>query len=757
MKEVLELLKKEFHPEVKNIRKLDGYANRNYRFECEGELFILKTYPFEPETLDMIKEETRVLNFLSRSDNFQTSKPIQWKNGELVGLFFLLNQKVIARILTFIDGTFLGDTKPKKSLYTQLGDGLADIDLALSEIKSYPLQAKRTDWNLIYFGDIKKHLPKIQNPSDAKLVRYFFLQFDENTREILHSLPRQLIHGDANEWNILTRDSKYYSLIDFGDCCYAPVICEVAIALTYLIYDKENPLEWTNDFLQAYHQKRPLGAIEVELLYDLIAARLCTSVCKSAESRSLDSENEYARISENFAFATLRKWICLSRDGVTRHFKKGLGMELTKIDSTKNELERRHQFLSKILSVSYKKPLSFTGSAFQYLYTKDGQTVLDAYNNIPHVGHCHPKVVEAGRKQMAKLNTNTRYLYDLLPKYAEKLLSKFPSNLNRVFFVNSGSAASDLAIRLAEKHTGRKNIMVMEHGYHGNTQIGIEVSDYKFSNSKGPGQAAHIFKTPLPDIYLGKYNNPETAGRQYATDAIEEMKSQSEHLGAFIAEPIVGCGGQVPLAPGYLAELYPAFRKQGGVCISDEVQTGFGRIGDHFWGFEAQGVIPDMVILGKPIGNGHPLGAVVCTQEISESFEKGVEFFSSFGGNPVSCAIGLSVLEVIEEEGLQQNAKEVGDHYMKLFRELSEQTDCIGDVRGSGLFIGVEIVKPGTKSPDQELASEIKNRLREENILISTDGPNDNVLKTKPPLCFTKENAEKVVETMAQVLKIDHT
>mgnify|MGYP001796276509 FL=1 len=224
-----------------------------------------------------------------------------------------------------------------------------------------------------------------------------------------------------------------------------------------------------------------------------------------------------------------------------------------------------------------------------------------------------------------------------------------------------------------------------------------------------------------------------------------------------MSEPVVGCGGQVPLAKGYLKELYPAIRAQGGVCISDEVQTGFGRLGDCFWGYEAQEDVPDIVILGKPIANGHPMGAVVCTSELADSFGKGVEFFSSFGGNPVSCAIANAVLNVIEEESLQQNAADVGNYYISLFRELQKSHQCIGDVRGSGLFIGIEIVKPGTKDPDPLLAAHIKNELRNNHILISTDGPYDSVLKSKPPLCFTKANAKTVVDQVKEVLEqYDH-
>ena len=387
------------------------------------------------------------------------------------------------------------------------------------------------------------------------------------------------------------------------------------------------------------------------------------------------------------------------------------------------------------------------------MYDTAGNTFLDAYNNIPHVGHSHPKVVKAGQQQLAKLNTNTRYLYDQLADYAEKLLSYFPKKLNRVFFVNSGSAASDLAIRMALYHTKAQQLMVMESGYHGNTRTAIEISDYKFNNPKGEGQKNHILKTPLPNTYQGKYAELKNAGELYGKDAVQQIHKNSECIAAFICEPVVGCAGQIPLAKGYLKEVYPAIRAQGGVCISDEVQTGFGRLGDYFWGYQAQDVIPDMVVLGKPIANGHPMGAVVCTEAIAKSFEKGVEFFSSFGGNPVSCAIASAVLDVIEEENLQQNAKVVGDYYQEELTQLAKKFDCIGDVRGYGLFIGIEIVKPGTKHPNTLLAKQLKNEMRKKHILLSTDGPFNNVIKSKPPLCFSKENVDTVVSNLERILE----
>ena len=317
------------------------------------------------------------------------------------------------------------------------------------------------------------------------------------------------------------------------------------------------------------------------------------------------------------------------------------------------------------------------------MYDYKGTTFLDAYNNIPHVGHNHPKVVEAAQKQLLKLNTNTRYLYDELAAYAHDLLSYFPPRLNKVFFVNSGSEASDLAIRIA-RFCSAKGVAVVEHGYHGHTQTGIEISDYKFNHPKGIGQADHIVKLPL----LSEQDCPHFSNRW---PEIEKQLEQSTDLAAFISESILGCAGQVPLLDGYLPKIYEQIRKGGGYCIADEVQTGFGRVGTHFWAFQQQNVIPDMVVIGKPMGNGHPMGAVICTSELADTFSEGVEFFSSFGGNPVSCVIGKAVLEVIAEEELQQQALQNGNYYLKSLDELKQIHEGIHEIRGSGLFVGVDL------------------------------------------------------------------
>ena len=754
MMKIDKLLQNEFGFKQVDIKKLNGYDNANYLIKTAIDKYIFKIYSFNDALLDLVKAENETLLFLQKNDHEKYPKPIPFLDGSYIKILTVAGEKKICRMLSFLEGDFLGDIKPTKGLFQSLGTILAKTDLKLQAFTNYTINSRQWEWNIQYLDLNKKYINDIPNAKDRNTVRYFFQQFEENVRPLLANLRKQIIPNDANEWNVLTKNGEVSGLIDFGDLAHSPLINELAIAITYACYDKENPLEWASIILKSYHKELSLEEKEISILYYLIAARLIISVCNSAHSRKINPDNKYASVSEKSAWKMLYHWLSINPINAEKTFRKAIGLNTKKILSVEKVIEKRRQYISPILSLSYNKPIYMDRSVFQYMYDAYGNTFLDAYNNIPHVGHSHPKVVEAGQKQMAKLNTNTRYLYDQLSEYAEKLLSKFPASLNKVYFVNSGSAASDLAIRMAKIHTGYEKLMVMEHGYHGHTQTATDISDYKFSNPKGQGQKDFILKTQIPDTYRGKYTaDDKDAGKKYAKEAIVQINNSDFPIAAFISEPIVGCGGQVPLADGYLKEIYPAVRKQGGICISDEVQTGFGRLGDYFWGFEAHNIIPDMVIVGKPMANGHPMGAVICTAEIAESFSKGVEFFSSFGGNPVSCAMATSVLEVIEEEKLQQNAKDVGDYYKSLLVELQNKYDCIGDVRGSGLFLGMEIIKKNSINPHVELAHHIKNELRSKNILISTDGPFDSVIKTKPPLCFTKENAKKVVDSIDEVLK----
>lgn len=427
---------------------------------------------------------------------------------------------------------------------------------------------------------------------------------------------------------------------------------------------------------------------------------------------------------------------------------------------TKAVLEARQSYTGRSLRTVYNEPLHIVRGEMQYLYDANGKRYLDGRNNVPHVGHSNPKVVDALKRQATVLNTNTTYLHENLVRYAERLCDKMPDPLSVCFFVNSGSEANELALRLAYAHTKQTELIVIDGAYHGNTGTLVGISPHKFDGPGGEGAPPHVHKVKTPDVYRGlfKSDNPE-AGEKYAMDVLKrilDLEGEEKGVAAFICEPLMGCAGQIIFPENYLRDAFGYVRDAGGVCIVDEVQVGFGRVGSHFWGFETQGVVPDIVTLGKPIGNGHPIGAVITTPEIAESFNTGMEFFSTTGGNTVSCAVGMAVLDVIEEDGLQKCAYEVGYYLIDELYKLKKKYNIIGDVRGLGLFIGVELVlNREILTPATEQASYVANRMKDLGILISTDGPFNNVLKIKPPLVFTRENAEFFAKTLDRVLAED--
>tara|TARA_B100000900_G_scaffold138622_1_gene117518 strand:- start:3298 stop:4584 length:1287 start_codon:yes stop_codon:yes gene_type:complete len=424
--------------------------------------------------------------------------------------------------------------------------------------------------------------------------------------------------------------------------------------------------------------------------------------------------------------------------------------------SDRNSLQKlRKKYLSQSFSLSYNEPLHLVSGKGQYLYDRQGNEYLDAVNNIQHVGHSHPKVTEAANEQFKKLNTNTRYLDETILDYARALTDKLPSNLNKCYFTNSGSESNDLALRIARNHSKSKETIVLEGAYHGHVTSLIEISPYKHDGPGGDGPPDYVHVVPMPDPYRGIYRGP-SSGLNYAAEVetiLDKIRSDNKRLSAFIFEPILGCGGQIIPPNGFLSSSFKMVRDNKGICISDEVQVGFGRMGDSFWGFETQDIVPDIVTLGKSIGNGHPLSVVVTSEELSDEFNNGMEYFNSFGGNPVSCAIGHAVLNVIEEEELQKNAFTVGSKLKSLLNELKSVHDIIGDVRGKGLFLGIEIIRDlETLKPDKQVTHKIVNEMRNRKILLSSDGPDHNVIKVKPPMVFNSSNALFFVETLDKVL-----
>lgn len=423
-------------------------------------------------------------------------------------------------------------------------------------------------------------------------------------------------------------------------------------------------------------------------------------------------------------------------------------------DKTKVLADRKMHFSSN-LSLTYSDPVMLVRGWKHHLFDEWGRPYLDAYNNVPHVGHAHPRIQAVAADQLKRMNSNTRYLHPAQTAFAEKILSKLPAPFEVCFFVNSGTEANELALRLARAHTGAKGMVTPDHGYHGNTTGVIDVSAYKFNAPGGSGQVDWVELIEVADDYRGSFKRDDPDRAQKFADlvdpAISTLQNNGHGVAGFIAETFPSVGGQIIPPKGYLAAVYKKIRAAGGLCIADEVQTGLGRLGDYYFGFEQQGALPDIVVIGKPIGNGHPLGVLVTTKAIADSFARGPEFFSTFGGSTLSCRIGKEVLDIVDDEGLQDNARLMGAKLSAGLKTLKLKYPCIGDVRGMGLFLGLELINQDGSEASITCAY-IKNRMRDHRILIGSEGPKDNILKIRPPLTIDDEGVGMILTTLDQIL-----
>jgi 4-aminobutyrate aminotransferase-like enzyme/Ser/Thr protein kinase RdoA (MazF antagonist) len=730
------------------IRPLDGHVDKNYLLYINSVPEYVLKLSRDLTDKPILKAQNLIFDQLGSLARYDFPQIITGLDGKSIYLYTDgEGDQYLARLLKYLPGEFLAKTDHSDDLLIEFGEFLAEMDKMLINFQSPEIMARHYEWDLQYFLEYADYLAYINDPTKRKIIEHFLLQYRENIFPVQHHLRKSVIHNDANDWNILSTEKRIIGAIDFGDAVYSFTISEVVVGATYIALETETPLQKISTVLEGYHRVLPLQDLEIKCIYYLLAARLCMSACQSAYLKRQRPDDTYVSIHEKAVWKLLSDWIAISPDYAENKFREACSLPARSQKPKERYIQKRNTLFSKALSLSYEDPIIMERGSFQYMFDRNGNTYLDCVNNIMHVGHCHPRVVHTGQRQMAKLNTNTRYLYDALNEYAEGLLDKFPSSLNKVFFVNSGSAASDLAIRLARNYTNKKELIVMDHGYHGNTTTGIEISPYKFKGRGGRGAEPHIHTAFLPGSdYENNYSEADLYGR------IDEFMTHP--VSAFICEPIVGCGGQVMLSKEYLKTIYKKVRDKNGLCIADEVQTGFGRVGSNFWAYELYDVVPDIVVLGKPMGNGHPIGAVVTTSEIARAFENGMEFFSSFGGNPVSCEIGKAVLEVIEEESLQDNALEVGHQLMEGFKSMQGDHEWIHDVRGAGLFLGIELIKKSdTGSPATKEAIAIINSMKSKGILLSTDGPYNNVIKIKPPICFSRDNADQLLDEFEKTIR----
>ena len=983
------------------LTRLDGEYDLNFLAQADdGQIYVLKA--MRPGCdYDLVDVQIGALAQIARSaPDLPLPRVIPAQNGaSCLSLADEAGNDRLVWLQTGLPGRCYAKSHPKTTaLVTEVGAVLAGVTRALKDF-DHPALHRDFKWDLMAADWVAAESGCISDPARRQLVDDICADF-ARLKPKLEALPRQAIHNDANDYNILVAGElgapqHISGLIDFGDMCAAPRICDLAIAAAYMVLDHPKPQQALTSLVAGYHAVNPLTAAELDLLWPLLRMRLAVSVVNSTlmaadnpddpyvtisqapawrfldqpaehpaliagrlratcglpvvdgadrvlaylekhsgsfapimnrdlsdvPMGSLSVENstwpqnpfdmpleEAAQVGAEFAGKDGSEWwlgyyneprliytapafrkgpykasdrrtvhlavdvfapagqalhapldgevlivedranhldyggviilkhltddgdpfytlyghldpecvtrltagdkiargqafcqlgnayqnggwaphvhfqIALSTDGIEADWPGvadpddlvlwnalcpnpapllNLPAEKTGYQPTDKTtvLSARKTHFGGNLSLTYQDPVMLLRGWKHHLFDEWGRPYLDAYNNVPHVGHAHPRIQAVAADQLKRMNSNTRYLHPAQTAFAEKVLSKMPEHLEVCFFVNSGTEANELALRLARAHTGAKGMVTPDHGYHGNTTGVIDVSAYKFNAKGGVGPSDWVELVEVADDYRGSFgrDDPERA-QNYANlvdDAIAKLRQAGHGIAGFIAETFPSVGGQIIPPKGYLAAVYEKIRKAGGVCIADEVQTGLGRLGDYYFGFEHQEASPDIVVMGKPIGNGHPLGVLVTTRDIAESFAQGPEFFSTFGGSNLSCRIGTEVLNIVDDEGLQENARLRGNELLSGLKDLQGRYPSIGDVRGMGLFIGVELINPDG-SEATAICSYLKNRMRDHRILIGSEGPKDNILKIRPPLTIDAEDIQMILETMDSILAEVH-
>jgi 4-aminobutyrate aminotransferase-like enzyme/Ser/Thr protein kinase RdoA (MazF antagonist) len=718
---------------------LPGEIDENAKItRSDGRDYLLRISPSETDGAALLVRQS----VLEAVAGVGVATPTTIKTVEGVTWAHLADGRT-AHLYTWVDGVAYSEAGRPPELAHEIGVAAGVIVNALAGLPAGPHPSGFL-WDLSDAGRIvREHLGTIDDSRRRRLIESALDRYDAIE---LGALPRQVVHNDLNDENVLVRDGVLSGVIDFGDAIETVRVAELAIACTYAMFDQDDPVGVATEVISGYRSVASLEDAEAEIFLDLILARLATSVTVSA---SRGGANPHHTISEDLAWDLVERLLTGDVDAIAEELAAAGGEVRTPSPLRTSLLERRST-LGPSLSLSYEEPLTIVRGNGQYLFDERGRRYLDCVNNVCHVGHSNPVVAAAGADQSFVLNTNTGYLHPEVLRYAERILATLPDHFDRVFLVNSGSEANELAIRLVRTATGRTDMVCLDYGYHGNTSTLIDVSPYKFNALGGAGQRTWVHVLPSPDPYrVPEFNSPGGAAiyRALADDVLDAAAPAG-----LIVEALPGCGGQIIPSPGLLDAAYDAVRARGGLIIADEVQTGFGRTG-QFWAFQRYNLEPDVVTMGKPAGNGHPLAVVATTRAIAEAFDDGMEYFNTFGGNPVSAAIGNAVLDEIERLDVVNHGRIVGERLLRSLARLADRHRAIGDVRGAGLYLGVELVEDrDSKHPATAVARAVVEYAKGQGVLLSSDGPFGNVIKIKPPMVFESADADRLVAVIDQAL-----
>jgi len=742
---------------------LGSERDQNFRLRSDNGAQLLLKIANVAEDPESLRFENAALAHIAQvAPDFPVPRVIRTVDGSDMTRFEQDNDTYWVRAISWVAGRTLRDVPIDEALRRQLGSSLAELGRALRGF-FHPAGNKQLLWDIRHTADLARWLEHIDDPSVRSLCEECIADFRSETLPQLPALRSQVIHNDLNASNVLVSDEPQPTItgvVDFGDMIHGPLVCDVAVGAAYQLLSGDDPLAGAIQFVEAYHRVNPLEPGEVGVLYDLIRARLVTTLIITAWRAGRYPENrDYILRNAHVAGAQLRLLCQSGATTATDRFARTCmpvrsPTRSSGTDEAEKMLKRRQALLGPAYRLFYRRPVHIVRGENVWLYDAQGKAYLDAYNNVPLVGHCHPKVVAALSDQAATLNTHTRYLHDTVLDYAEQLLAMFPADLDRVMFGCTGSEANELALRIARAHTGNAGVIVSQNAYHGNTTA---ISQLSPSYEAPETRADWVETIPPPDTYRRATGASEDeVAQEFLAEvnaAIDRLASRGIRPAALLLDAGFTSDGMFRAPASALAGAAELVRKAGGIYIADEVQAGFARFGATLWGFELHNVEPEIVTLGKPIGNGHPLAATIVRHDILESFASRGRYFNTFGGNPVSAAVGLAVLDAFHADELARNSRDVGEYLQQSLHQLAGQFDIIGDVRGSGLFAGADLVTdPVAKQHATEKASQVVNDMRERGVLISMIGPKANVLKIRPPLPFKRSHVDRVIETLSAVL-----
>lgn len=749
-------------------RRLGGEREQNFHLITdEGQEFVVKVASLE-EPVESLAFQIEALDHIARVDaGYPVPRVKRTLQGEAMGRLSHANgQMHTVRVLTFLAGRTLLD-RIKSSGHTLRAAELITLG-AMSGRLARALQGFQgrgspasMPWDLKNAPQLVERL-LIQMPERIRPVaRTLLPDLAKVTSEDLPKLRAQVIYNDFHESNVLADLTSGFSVqgvIDFGDMVYGPVVQDLAVTIASLIHWADDPVYAATCLARGYQRFVPLEADDLAVLRRLVLARLLLQVGIVSYQSSVngldtplgDLQAFYMNAIERIAQVTDAAFVAGMLPSVVP-----MSTAVSKVQSlpTPSLLQHRETVLGKTYTF-YNEPLELVRGRGCKVFDASGNEYLDCYNNVANLGHCHPYVVDALTRQASTLNTNSRYLHREVVRLGERLSSTLPSHLDTWIFVCTGSEANDLAVRMSRAVTGKEGIVITENSYHGNTSVCAPLSLIDYDANDRPGWVETV---PPPNLYRGLYRHGDNdAGSKYAghvDSAARLLNDRGKGLAGLMIDSIFDGNGSLVPPPDYLSEVYARVRTHGGLTIADEVQMGFARSGTHMWGFQAFGVEPDIVTMGKPMGNGHPMAALVTRRDIAAKLQANGGYFNTFGGNTVSAVVGNACLDVLWGENLQGNAARSGATMRAGLADLMERHEIVGHIQGRGLFLGVELVTDRTTRAPAKLAARwVRERMKSLGVLVSSTGPFGNIIKIRPPLVFSNADAARCLEALETAL-----